>query len=72
MPFAPLLVFTGSSRYGVEGGLLVSQVDAWDAVDNNDYLSVRASSVSCPTHYGVKVRIMIHSSMQDVIMWPCR
>jgi hypothetical protein len=41
LPLAQNLVFTGTSTYHVAGGLLVSQRDVWDAISNNDYLSVR-------------------------------
>lgn len=57
LPWRPALVFTGQSYYTVDAatGRLASQVDVWDAIKNNSYLSVRAAHaapafVHTPTH----------------------
>ncbi len=42
--YRPELVFTGQSFYGVDAnvGLIRSQLDVWDATQNNQYPSVRS------------------------------
>ena len=40
LPLGQKLTFTGTSTYAVSMGLLVSQKDVWDAVGNNEFLSV--------------------------------
>lgn len=44
LPWKPTAVFTGVAVYEVDtqSGLITSHTDLWDAVSNNDYLSLEA------------------------------
>ena len=66
LPVAQNLVFTGTSTYRVAGGLLVSQRDVWDAVNNNDYLSVRFRMAQSA------LPAMSDTATSDVSGWPYR
>ena len=66
LPGARKLIFTGTSFYRVQGGLLVSQRDVWDAVDNNDYLSVSWCLRIFPEK--VLIEMCILPSMQQAVL----
>jgi hypothetical protein len=42
LPWKPKAIITGTSDYGVDltSGLIISHVDKWDAVENNQFLSI--------------------------------
>ena len=44
LPWKPTALITGITQYGVdpESGLITSHIDKWDAVKNNDFLSLEA------------------------------